>query len=143
MNFFIGVFLFLWSWVSTAHAEEFTLSSDKALALHISEQGFNQIGEAISNLLPTSVTISEGSNSFACSDDTILDYSLTDLDLFLSIDRTEFVTTNGVLSLGIYGTLASGVAELSAQGECSIFSDLDETCDVKVPTTAFSLVMDI
>ena len=143
MNFIIGVFLLLLTWASSAQAEEFTLSSDKALALHISPQGFAQIGEAVSSLLPTSITISEGSSSFSCSDDTVLDYTLSDLDVSLSIDQTEFVTTNGVISLGIYGTLSSSLAQLTAQGDCSIFSDLSESCDVKIPTTSFSLGMDI
>ena len=139
MNFIPGVFLLF----STANAEEFSVTTDKALALHISGQGFSRIGEGISGLLPASISISAGSNSFECSSDTILDYSLSDMDIFLSIDETEFTTSEGTISLGVYGTLSSGVTQLTAQGDCSLFTDLDETCDIKISTTAFSLNMDI
>ena len=143
MNFYHCVILLFFSMVNSAWANEFTLNSDKALALHVSPRGFDQLGTALSNLLPSSITIAEGTGSFECSDDTLLEYTLTDMDVALSIDQTTFDTENGFIALRIYGTLASSAATLTAAGSCSIFSDLDDTCSVQVPTTSFSMATDI
>ena len=115
------------------------IATDQALAIHVAPQGFGRLGDAVSGLIPSGVPVEGGSGSFDCGDGTILDYSLSDLEIQLSIDEVAFTTAGGVLGLDIYGTLGSTSTELVATGDCSILTGLEETCDLVIPTTAFSL----
>lgn len=129
--------------LGSAQAAPFSLSTDRAIAVHLSPDGLQQIGQAVSQLIPNAVAITEGSNSFACSQDTNLSYALSDLNIFLQIDETQFSTASGALSLDLYGTLYSDQAQLDATGDCAIFTDLNESCSITLPTTAFSIAVDI
>ncbi|MEC7983591.1 MAG: hypothetical protein VX278_00425, partial [Myxococcota bacterium] len=59
------LFSFLLS--GSLQAEPLSLETDKALAVHLSQHGLNRIGEALAQLIPTSVPISGASSSFECS----------------------------------------------------------------------------
>ena len=116
---FIPVFLSLFS--SSAVAEPYTLNTDAAVAVHLAPAGLDRIGDSVAMLAPEEILISAGSNVFDCSDDTTLDYTLSDLIIYPAIDSARFVTTGGSLSFELFGTLSSNVASLNATGSCSIF----------------------
>ena len=44
-------------------------------------------------------------------------------------------TENGLLDITLYMSLASTPAQLTVQGNCSFLTELDEVCDVEIPTT--------
>ena len=102
MNF--GIFLVLS--LPFAQAEPFSLSTDTAAAVHLSTQGLNQIGEAISMLVPSEITVAAGSNTFECSDDSTLNYTLSDFEIYPSIDEARFVPESTGLLLEVFGTIS-------------------------------------
>ena len=119
---FIAAFLSLVT--DIAIAEPYTLSADSAVAVHLAPAGLDRIGQSIAMLSPEEILISAGSNVFDCSDDTALDYTLTDLLIWPSIDSARFVTSGGSLSFEMFGTLSSNAATMTAMGSCSIFENV-------------------
>ena len=136
-------FVMLLTLLFSARAELPVLSTDQAVALHISSYGLDKIGEAAAGILPPVVTISAGEGVFACADDEALNYELTDLSIYLSVDEVAFTTQGDLLALEIFGALSSSQAALYATGECAVFEDLDEECLLELPITSFDLSMDI
>ncbi len=128
---------------SSAHAELPVLSTDHAVAIHISQYGLGKIGDAVAGILPPVISISAGSGIFSCSDDEVLNYELTDMSIYLSVDEVSFQTQGELLSLELYGTLSSSQAALLANGECAVFAGLDEECLLELPVTSFALTMDL
>jgi hypothetical protein len=126
-----------------AQAEPLEIATDQALAIHVAPQGFARLGDAVSGLIPPAIPVEGGSGAFDCGDGSILEYTLGDMDLQLSIDEVAFTTLGGFLGLDIYGTLGSTSTEIIAAGECSILTGLEETCDLVIPTTSFSLSTEI
>ena len=57
-----------------------------------------------------------------------------------SVDGVEVVPSEGRLDLDLYATLSSTETSLIVSGDCSILTDLDETCSLELPTTAVSFL---
>jgi hypothetical protein len=133
----------LFSLLSVGYAEDLTLSTDTAVAIHISEYGLAKVSDAIQKIIPSEITISAGSGYFECGDNTTLNYELADTTIYLGLDDVSFTTQDNQLFLDIYGTMGSNQSTMYTQGECSIFSDIDEECLIQIPTTAFDLSIDI
>ena len=85
---------------SLLQAEPLSLETDRALAVHLSQYGLNQIGEAIIQLIPTSIPITGASSSLECSSDTIIDYTVSDIDIVVSMDQVLFTPENGTQRSG-------------------------------------------
>lgn len=133
----------LWtSWiVALATAEPLVLETEHAMAVHLPTAGLNQIGQALQNIMPPSIAVAAGTNTLDCSSTTQLQYSLDDIDLIFAVDDVEFVTSEGALDLLVSGHLGSSASTASIVGDCSILYGLDETCDVQLGTTPFTISM--
>lgn len=133
----------LWtSWiVAVAGAEPLILETDHAMAVHLPTAGLNQIGQALQNILPPSIPVAAGTNTLDCSSGTQIDYSLADIDLIFAVDDVEFVTSENALDLLVTGHLGSSASTATIVGDCSVLYGLDETCDVQLGTTPFTLSM--
>ena len=128
---------------TSSQAEELTLETDYALALHLSNSGFEQIGTAIQSIVPETISIGAGQGTLDCSTSTSLTYDLADWDLTLGIDNIEFNSQEDQLTLTIYGHLGSSETTVDLVGDCAVFENLSEQCSLQVPTTPFSLGMTI
>ena len=121
----------LFSFLSLAQAENLTVSTDHAVALHLSEYGLSNVSEAIKKIFPPNITISAGSGYFECGDNTQLNYELDDTTIYLILDDVGFSTQDNQLYLDIYGTLGSSQSTIFTTGECAIFSDLNGTIAIE------------
>ena len=125
--------------MGTPAAEELTLETNHALAVHLPTGGLDQIGVALKNVLPSSISVAAGSNNLSCSSTTSATYSLDDLDLIFAIDDVEFVTQEGYLDLLVTGHISSSESTATVVGDCSVLTDLNEVCTVQLGTTPFTL----
>ena len=128
---------------SLGYAQDITLSTDAAAAVHISQYGLSKVSDAIQKIIPSEIQITAGSGYFECGDNTQLNYELSDTTVYLSLDEVIFSTQDNQLYLDIYGTMGSSQSTMHTQGDCSIFTDLDEECQIEIPTTAFDLSIEI
>ena len=85
--------------LSNAAAEELTFETGQAMAVHLPTGGLDQLGVALTNVLPSSITVAAGSNQLECSSTTTVTYAIDELDLIFAIDDVEFLTQNGYLDL--------------------------------------------
>ena len=131
------------SLLSVGYAQEISLSTDAAAAVHISQYGLSKVSDAIQKIIPSEIQITAGSGYFECGDNTQLNYELSDTTIYLSLDEVLFSTQDNQLYLDIYGTMGSSQETMHTQGDCSIFTDLDEECQIEIPTTAFDLSIEI
>ena len=127
--------------LSTAAAEDLTFETGQAMAVHLPTGGLDQLGVALTNVLPSSITVAAGSNQLECSSTTMVTYALDELDLIFAIDDVEFLTQNGYLDLLVTGHLGSSASSATITGDCSVLTDLDEECAVELGTTPFTLSM--
>ena len=67
MNFLFLTTMFL----GTATAEEISFQTGQAFAVHLPTGGLDQIGVALQNVLPSSITVAAGSNDLECSSTTM------------------------------------------------------------------------
>jgi hypothetical protein len=118
---------------------------DEAVAVHVSTAGFDQLGEAVARVVPEVITIEASSGALECaeSDRTPLDWSLDPVDVYLSIDEVGIDTTAGDIVISVYATLASSASALTVLGDCTVLTDLDETCGLELPTTAMNITMNV
>lgn len=124
---------------SSLLAEERTLQTDHALAIHIPTGGLHTIGEALARRLPASIPVTAGSGVLNCDSSSSLQYTMGDWDLSLVVDEMEFVTVQGRLELMVYGHLQSSETTMDMNGDCAILENLQETCSLEIGTTPFSL----
>ncbi len=127
--------------LSSASAEELAFETNQALAVHLPTGGLDQIGVALQNVLPSSITVAAGSNDLECSSSTTATYALDELELIFAIDDVEFVTQDGYLDLLVTGHLGSSESTATITGDCSVLTDLNEVCAVELGTTPFTLSM--
>lgn len=110
---------------------------ERAVAIHLSQNGLRRLGDGVEDLVPAEIPVSNLSGEFECdagSGDP-LTYALDNTDLLLTAQNVDIHTENGLLDITLYMTLASTPAQLTVQGNCSFLEDLDEVCDVEIPTT--------
>ena len=125
------------------YAEPLSLQTDQAVAIHVSRQGLDQIGTALKKLMPPSIMITGGSSSLSCSSDTNLEYTVSDVEIFLDIDDVAFVPSADSLRLDIYGGFYSNAVSIDLNGDCSVLTELEETCALAIPTTSFQLGVNV
>lgn len=127
----------------SAHAAAVGDPIDEAVAVHVSTGGFEQLGDAVSKVVPETLSIDASSGALACaeSDASPLNWSLEPLDVFLSVDHVGIDTTNGDIAIALYATLDSSASSLTVEGDCTVLTDLDETCGLQLPTTAMNVTM--
>ncbi len=113
---------------------------DRAAALHITQAGLDHIGDALEGLVPTSFPISDISGEVSCGegDAVPLVYELGTLEVLISADDVRIEASEGRLDVTLYGTLGSSSSTFYVQGDCSVLTDLDEACQLELPTTALS-----
>jgi len=118
---------------------------DEALAVHVSTGGFEALGDAITRSVPEAFAIEASSGALECAegDATPLDWSLDPLDILLTIDHVSIDTAAGGIDLSLYATLKSSASSLTVVGDCTVLTDLDETCGLELPTTAMRVTMDV
>ena len=127
--------------LGTATAEELTFQTGQALAVHLPTGGLDQIGVALKNVLPSSITVAAGFNDLECSSTTTVTYAIEEMELIFAIDDVEFVTQNGFLDLLVTGHIGSSQSTAMITGDCSVLTDLNEVCSVELGTTPFTLSM--
>ena len=125
--------------VHTVQAEPLSLQTDHALAIHLSNHGMDQLEDAVKRHLPTVISVTGGSSTLECSSDSALNYTVADIDVDINIDDIALTTAADTLQLNIYGSLNSNNVSIDLQGNCSVISDIAETCDLMIPTTSFQL----
>ncbi len=111
---------------------------ERALAVHVTNRGLDRVGDAVEALVPDTLPIEPVIDGFECVDGEGISmlYSLYGFDVHLSTDDVEVIATDGRLELTIYGTLSSDPTTLFVFGACGPLEDLNEYCDIEVPTTA-------
>lgn len=111
---------------------------ERAVALHISNGGFRHVGDAIEGLVPPGFPIQDVEGEVECdeADATPLTYVLGDTELVLKAEDVELVASDGRLDIAIYMSLQSDPADLTVTGDCSILTDLDETCTLQFKETS-------
>lgn len=116
---------------------------ERALAIHVSNAGLRHLGDGIEGLVPDGIPVTNLAGEFECDSEgtTPLSYALDATDLLLVAENVDLRTQDGALDITIYMTLASTPAQLTVQGDCSFLQDLDEVCDVEIPTTLVVLDM--
>mgnify|MGYP001376143206 CR=1 FL=1 len=127
--------------LGTATAENLTFETGQALAVHLPTGGLDQIGVALQNVLPSSITVAAGFNDLECSSTTTVTYAIEEMELIFAIDDVEFVTQNGYLDLLVTGHIGSSESTATITGDCSVLTDLNEVCAVQLGTTPFTLSM--
>lgn len=140
--------LLLLGWLAAsgpASAAEAGATITEGIAVHLPPAGLDALGVAVAGAMPTALSIEASSGELACaeSDATPLSWSLDPLDLTIAIDDVAIQTADGTLSLLLSGALGSTVSQLTATGDCSVLTDLDEVCGVELPTTAFSAALQL
>lgn len=112
----------------------------EALAVHLTPSGLDTLGETVAALVPERIPVTDVAGAWSCSDDgEPLAYDLSDLDAEILVDEVRLTPADGTLDLAVYATLTSTPATLTLTGDCAVLTDLDETCDVALPTTALEL----
>lgn len=121
-----------------AVAAEVGAPVNEALAIHLTNGGLDTIGRAVAGVLPPAIEVLDSGGTIECaeSDAQPLDWELGALDLLVSIDEVAMTTESGRLQLDLYMTLGSTESTLAVLGDCTVITDLDETCGVELPTTA-------
>ncbi len=125
--------------VAAAHAYA---PVDAAVGVHVSAEGFDRLGQAIADVMPAAFPVAGLSGELACDDadpTQVLTYAMDALTIDLDIQEVALVPTDGQLDLAIYGALSSSAATLTAVGDCSPLTDLDETCTVELPTVSLEV----
>ena len=112
---------------------------DEAIALHLTPDGLDTLGEVVERLVPPAIDVTGFAGEFECSEDdeVPLAYDMGDLSVLISVDEVKLDTADGRLVLSLIGGLSSTATELEVVGDCSAFEDFDEVCGVELPLTAF------
>ena len=134
---------FLFVSLSSVQAEPLSLSTDQALAIHLSQQGLDQIGTALQKLIPPSLVVTGASSTLSCSSDSELTYTVSDVELMIDVNQVAFTPSQGRLRLDVYGALYSNAISVDLTGDCSVLTDLEETCDLQIPTTSFQMGLSV
>ena len=118
---------------------------DRAVAVHITNGGLQHMGDAVEGLVPPSFPITDVSGEFACddADEVPLSYTLDDTEILLTAQDVELVTGDGVLDIALFITIESTAANLTAQGDCTFLTDLDEQCELAIPTSLILVEMSL
>ncbi|MCP4806554.1 MAG: hypothetical protein GY913_01165 [Proteobacteria bacterium] len=111
---------------------------ERAIAVHLSNGGFRHMGDAIEGLVPPGFPIQDVEGEVECdeADANPLLYTLEDTELILVAEDVELVASDGRLDIAIYMTLQSDPADLTVSGDCSILTELDETCTLQFKETS-------
>ena len=124
---------------SLVHAETLPAGSEveRAVAIHLSQNGLRRLGDGVEGLVPAAIPVSDLGGDFECDAGSgdLLSYNLDSTDLVLTAQNVDIHTENGLLDITLYMSLASTPAQLTVQGNCSFLTELDEVCDVEIPTT--------
>ena len=124
---------------SLVHAEPLPAGSEieRAVAIHLSQNGLRRLGDGVESLVPAEIPISNLGGDFECDAGSgdLLTYTLDNTELLLTAQNVDIHTENGLLDITLYLTLASTPAQLTVQGNCSFLTDLDDVCDLEIPTT--------
>lgn len=106
-----------------------------AIALHVSTDGLNAMGDAIAGILPTGITATGLSGEFVCDEEAgvPLLYSADDINIHLSADEVSIVPSTNRLDIILGMTLWSDDADITVQGPCVL--ELDELCTLGLPPT--------
>lgn len=114
---------------------------ERAAALHLSASGLDRLGQGIVGVMPTELPVGDMTGELVCDEaqpDVILSYALSGLSLGIHVDEVAIVPSAGRLDVTLYGTLDSTPATFVTSGGCSVLTELDETCAIEMPSTAFS-----
>ena len=110
---------------------------ERALALHLTNNGLRHVGDAIEGLVPEAIPIKDISGELECEEGADpLAYALDETELVLRAEDVDITASEGRLDITLYLSIQSDPADLTVQGSCSFLSDLDETCVLEFPTTS-------
>jgi hypothetical protein len=121
-----------------AHALEPGAPVDAGILVQVPPGGLAVVGDVVAEVLPPTFQIEASSGELACADDDAvpLTWALDALDVFLSTDDVVIETADGRLDLTLTMTLDSSASAVTVSGDCTVLTDLDEICDLQLPTTA-------
>jgi hypothetical protein len=111
---------------------------DAAILVQVPPAGLAKVGDVVAEVLPPTFQIEASSGELACADDdeVPLTWALDALDVYLSTDDVRIDTADGRLDLTLFMTLDSSASAVTVSGDCSVLTELDEICDLQLPTTA-------
>lgn len=115
---------------------------ESAVGVHVSERGFDRLGQAIAGIMPDAFPVGGLGGELACDDadpTQTLSWALAPLTLELDIQIVELAPSAGQLELIVYGALSSSASALTATGDCAPLVDLAETCSVELPTVSLEV----
>lgn len=124
---------------TAAMAEPFEVVIPEAIVLHVTNHGFDGVGDTLRRMLPASMVVEDLTDTIECDESTSMAYSLSGMELLISVDDVRMVATTGRLDIELLATLDSTAATLQIDGDCSILTGLDETCALQLPTTPLQL----
>jgi len=127
---------------------------ESAAALHVSSEGFRNLGEAIKGALPTGITAIGLSGEFDCGglgddddatpgddDDSAssasLQYSSEDIAINISADEVVVQPADDRILISIGMTLWSDPAAITLEGTCLL--ELDEVCNLSLQPTPLNV----
>ena len=116
---------------------------ERAVAVHVTNGGFENLGNAVEGLVPPSFPITDVVGEFECdpNDANPLAYTLEDTEILLTAQNVDIRASEGWLDIALYITIESTAAELTATGDCTVLTDLDEACDLAIPTSLIVVEM--
>lgn len=106
-----------------------------ALALHVSAEGLQALGDSIEGIIPDGITATGLSGELVCDEEAGLPllYEADDITIRLSADEVSIVPSTNRLDVIMGLTLWSDDADITLQGPCVI--ELDEECTLGLPPT--------
>ncbi|MCB9742972.1 MAG: hypothetical protein H6740_10245 [Alphaproteobacteria bacterium] len=111
---------------------------ERAAAVHISNTGLSHIGDVVEGLVPAGFPVADIYGELECDegDAQPLTYALSAIDLRLAVDEVELLASDGRLDLTLYINLSSTPAEFEFSGDCTFLTNLEDVCQVQLPTTS-------
>ena len=110
----------------------------EAVAVSVSEAGFERLGRALADVMPESFAIGGLESEFVCDENdplAVLSLTIDALDVLIHIDQIELVPSSDRLDVALYGAIDSTPTTLTASGSCPPLTSLEEVCSVQLGTT--------
>lgn len=132
-------------WSSAALSATVERGVDAAVAVHLTPGGLGRLGDAIERVVPATFPVEGTVDTFTCDEEDAapLDYVLSPLDLLLSADEVAVTTSEDAVHVTVYATLGSTAATLDVTGDCAFLEDLDETCQLQIPTIPVEIHLEV
>jgi len=118
---------------------------EEAIGIHITQGGLMALGDIVEGVMPDGIPVTNITGEQYCSDGDAapIEFSLGDMEMYLTAQSIELDTSNGLLDFWFYMTMSSTATTLDVSGDCTFLTDLEETCGVQLPVTAITMHLPI